>query len=135
MRKIVCLLGISTLLSCASWEPPPDGAQLAGPFPEQYKERLFEQLDERLFDSESARFKWGSPPALMWGWQNPGGIGRRYYGWGVCFKVNAKNRFGAYVGYTPFFALLTPELTLVDEAPEDFRPVRGCSWSTPMAAR
>ena len=136
MRIFVSVLGACVLLGCISWEPPPDAARLAGPRPDNYKERIVEQLDEVLFDSESARFKWGQPPVRMWGWENPTGIGHRYYGWGVCFKVNAKNRMGGYVGYKQYFAMFTAAETLVDHASHDsWRPVRGCSWSTATAAR
>ena len=48
---------------------------------------LLEKVRNRLFDAQSARFR-----NLV---LDPNG--------GICGEVNAKNRYGAYVGFDPFF--------------------------------
>src|SRR5205085_7425397 len=116
--------------SIVTWDPPPNGAALAGPYPTNYKQRIAAQLEDVLFDIDSAKFKWGPPPALMWGWVNSGIVGRRDYGWGVCLRINAKNRFGAYVGYTPYFALFAGDDLVVGAASDSWRPRQGCYWMT-----
>ena len=130
MSRALCLGLLLVVAGCATWEVPPNASQIAGPYPGDFKKRVYESIEEVLFDAETARFKWIGKPQQMWGWKNPTGIGRRFYGWGVCFKVNAKNRMGGYVGYKPYFALLQPEQTLVGRSPDDLRPVNGCAWNS-----
>src|SRR5205814_3680292 len=73
--------------------PPPDASQ-CGPYPEHYKEVVWSWMQGVLVDADSAKIEWqGNPrPADL------GNSGEHLYGWLVEFRVNSRNRFGAYTG-------------------------------------
>src|SRR2546430_7819353 len=83
---------------CVVWnlsaQPRPANTKLYGPYPTNYKEIVMKWLETQLIDAESARIEWnGEPkPANLGTQDNP------LYGHLVNFKVNARNRFGAYTG-------------------------------------
>jgi hypothetical protein len=83
----------------------PTAQQLAaadpGPYPENYGHLIREAFKPLLFDPFSAQYEFGTPEK---GWTNRGGQIR--YGWYFPGQVNAKNRFGGYVGYKPFGAVI-----------------------------
>jgi hypothetical protein len=65
-----------------------------GPYPTNYKEIVMKWLNTQLIDAASARIQWdGDPKPADLGTQN-----EHLYGYVVYFKVNARNRFGAYTG-------------------------------------
>ena len=75
-------------------QPSPADAALYGPYPANYKEIIMKWLDDQLLDSGSARIEWNGDPKPADLGQN----GQHLYGYLVKFKVNARNRFGAYTG-------------------------------------
>lgn len=94
MRIIVTVIALALLSGCAS-NMPVFEEQDFGTLPSDYKEQIREEFDStvELFDPYSAHFTYGAP--------------RRYrcrasYGWAVVLKVNAKNRYGAYIGNTNY---------------------------------
>jgi hypothetical protein len=98
------------LASCATAKLAPNlGEADYGPAPVKYRETIMAAFYERLFDPESARYRFSDPvrgyvrkaPAAG------GGIAR--VGWIVGVGVNGKNRFGAYVGEQLYRVLIRDE--------------------------
>src|SRR5437660_8852465 len=91
---------------CAVWnlsaEPQPANTELYGPYPTNYKEIVMKWLNDQLIDAESARIEWGGDPKPV----DLGKNGQHLYGYLVQFKVNARNRFGAYTGMQQHGALI-----------------------------
>lgn len=91
---------------------PPSAEELAnanfGSVPGDYQNRIKSEMELSLFDSESARYKFGLPfkaRTCMGGcWQ---------FGHGVFFSVNSKNRYGGYVGYEGYSAFFKPDGTMI----------------------
>ena len=105
MKKLVSLVCLSFMGMCAignlGAETPTDNERY-GSYPTNYKEVVMKWLDTQLIDSGSARIEWaGDPkPATLGTKDNP------LYGYLVNFKVNARNRFGAYTGMQSHGALI-----------------------------
>jgi len=59
-------------------------------------------LETQLLDASSARIDWQGDPQPA----DLGKNGEHVYGWLVNFKVNARNRFGAYTGKQQHGALI-----------------------------
>ena len=81
-----------------------EGADVAryGPYPANYKEIVQKWLQTQLIDADSAQIQWNGDP-------KPADLGREgehLYGYLVNFKVNARNRFGAYTGWQSHGALI-----------------------------
>jgi hypothetical protein len=72
----------------------PADAALYGLYPANYKEIVMEWLNQQLLDAASARVDWQGDPKPA----DLGKNGEHLYGYLVSFKVNARNRFGAYTG-------------------------------------
>lgn len=92
------------LAACAThFEKPADGANYGRP-PDDYMAQIAAHLENELFDPFSAVFEYSEP---LRAYANKGlAYGGKIdcYGWVVDFKVNAKNRLGAYVGWTYYTA-------------------------------
>lgn len=93
------------LLSCAASQPP--DMSKVGPFPTlgDPEPQIREAMDGILRDPYSAQYRRiGGPVAgrvqapLIAG-------GKVEDGWGYCYGVNAKNGFGGYTGYQPYYFL------------------------------
>ena len=101
-------IAIFGLLSCvvAAAPPPanptPADPKLCGPLPKYYKEIIYNWMKDALVDAESAKIEWGEQPKPV----DIGMNGQHFYGWLVEFKVNARNRFGAYTGKQSHAALI-----------------------------
>src|SRR5437868_13920578 len=96
-----CILLISTIAQVMAENPSPDPS-LCGPYPGNYKEIVIKWLDTQLIDAASARIEWNGDP-------KPADLGTKeehLYGYLVNFKVNARNRFGAYTGMQSHGALI-----------------------------
>lgn len=106
---LTALLGISFALlsACATTSGGPAGEPLtladAGPAPRDALAAAKTALRDVLKDPESARVELirpARPIVLARSMFSEGGAG-----WEICVSVNAKNSFGAYVGYKPYFIL------------------------------
>jgi len=106
MKKLVSLVCVSFMGLCALGslcaETPSADTQLCGPYPTNYKEIVTKWLDTQLIDSASARIEWNGDPKPA----NLGTKDKPLYGYLVNFKVNARNRFGAYTGMQSHGALI-----------------------------
>ena len=100
---LVCafLVGMSAVRDLNAETQPAD-ADRYGPYPNNYKEIVMKWLDTQLIDAASARIEWNGAP-------KPADLGTKdehLYGYLVNFKVNARNRFGAYTGMQSHGALI-----------------------------
>ena len=107
MKKLVSLVCVSFMGICAvgdlcSQTPQPTDAERYGPYPTNYKEIVVKWLDTQLIDSGSAHIEWNGDPKPT----NLGTKDKPLYGYLVNFKVNARNRFGAYTGMQSHGALI-----------------------------
>jgi len=112
-------LKISSLAACAALF-----ASCAGtitqpqPYPKNYQAKIKEYMDMSLFDGSTARYRFPKVPQLT-----PSLLGGKQYS--VPFSVNAKNRYGAYVGFKPYRAdFLNGEVQRANESPFDLINLR-----------
>ncbi len=68
--------------------------QKFGVYPIAYQELITRWLAEQLIDSASAKIEWPSEPKRV----VIKGRNNTFSGWRVDFKINSRNRFGAYTG-------------------------------------
>lgn len=105
MRTLALFLficGMNASLKLSAETPPPADAALCGPYPNNYQEIVTKWLETQLVDAASARIEWEGDPKPV----DLGKKGEHLYGWLVNFKVNARNRFGAYTGRQKHGALI-----------------------------
>jgi hypothetical protein len=101
LALLLSILLISTATHWAAENPAPD-ASLCGPYPKNYQEIVMNWLNTQLLDAATARIEWQGDPKPA----DLGTDGQHLYGWLVNFKVNARNRFGAYTGKQQHGALI-----------------------------
>jgi hypothetical protein len=73
-----------------------------GQYPANYKEIVTKWLGTKLLDPASAEIEWEGDPQPA----DLGTKGQHLYGYLVKFKVNSRNRFGAYTGKQAHGALI-----------------------------
>ena len=95
------LTGLLALAIFAADAPAVDPA-LCGPYPKNYKEVIWNWMQGVLLDADSAKIEWQGDPKPA----DLGKDGQHLYGWLVEFKVNSRNRFGAYTGKQTHGALI-----------------------------
>ena len=94
-------MGMCTVSSLYAETPAAD-TERYGQYPTNYKEIVMKWLDTQLLDAGSAHIEWSGDP-------KPASLGTKdkpLYGYLVNFKVNARNRFGAYTGMQSHGALI-----------------------------
>lgn len=113
MKKSILLVIFYALIlaGCALAVKDPTSTELEaadyGIAPENPQEQALAYLKDTLFDPISAQVEWQSECAKGW-WQVydiPGNLfsmSKRYFGWKLSAKVNAKNRMGGYVGFKTY---------------------------------
>ena len=91
---LICVLALGMICAGSlNAQTPPDAARY-GPYPTNYKEIVMQWLNKQLIDPDSARIEWNGEPKPS----DVGKGGEAVSGYLVNFKVNARNRFGAYTG-------------------------------------
>jgi hypothetical protein len=92
---LVCtlLVGLCAVRTLGAETKPAD-TERYGLYPTDYKEIVTKWLETQLIDAESAHLEWNGEPKPA----NLGTEDKPLYGYLVNFKVNARNRFGAYTG-------------------------------------
>ncbi len=112
MRKVVAVVASAMLSACTTASVSPDKEALCGPRPTEEQARSAVQAYvERvgLKDPNSAQVRDIRVEGRMsWynGLLNGGGYS---YGLQIAFELNAKNSFGAYVGFRTRHILRTPD--------------------------
>jgi hypothetical protein len=103
-RRALCFLLLATLAQAQVSTPTVDPS-LCGPFPKLYKEIIWNWLQGVLLDASSAKIDWEGDPKPA----DLGTNGQHLYGWRVDFKINSRNRFGAYTGKQSHGVLIRDE--------------------------
>lgn len=105
-KNLRALLLVLTAVACAPVQPPTQQElQNAdpGPYPNNYESIVRDFAASLLFDPSSAQFSnWRGPSP---GWVAAPLRGRAI-GYRVCVDINSKNRFGGYVGSSPFIFVI-----------------------------
>lgn len=101
MRRL--LVGFAFLwmaVSAGAKQPIVPSPLLAGPLPTDYKAKIKAWLDDTLKDPMSAQVEEVRGPRVGAHLHNRDFGGAKYGqpAWWVCYKVNAKNSYGAYTG-------------------------------------
>jgi hypothetical protein len=106
MKRPVLLVCAVLMGTCAaanlSAETQSADKERYGPYPTNYKEIVLKWLSTQLIDPDSARIEWTEEPKPA----DVGKNGDHLYGYLVHFKVDARNRFGAYTGKQTHGALI-----------------------------
>lgn len=102
LLQLIILISLPILMLSCAIRPTPDQIASAdyGSYPSDYEEIIKNYYGKSLFDPYSAVFTFSQPQKAWNGW------GGTKFGWAVCGSLNAKNRFGGYVGATPFYVLI-----------------------------
>jgi hypothetical protein len=95
------VLALTCLLALSAWAQNVDPT-LCGAFPKNYKEIIWNWMQGRLVDADSAKIEWQGDPTPA----DLGKNGEHLYGWLVEFRVNSRNRFGQYTGKQSHGALI-----------------------------
>lgn len=98
---VVAFAAIMMPVVVVAENPPPDPS-LCGPYPKNYKEIVWNWMQNVLVDADSAKIDWEGDPKPA----DLGKNGQHLYGWLVKFRVNSRNRFGAYTGKQSHAALI-----------------------------
>jgi len=99
---LVSFLRMNAAVGSPAQTPSPVDLARYGPYPSNYKEIVMKWLETQLVDAGSARIEWEGDPKPA----DLGTKGEHLYGWLVNFKINARNRFGAYTGKQQHGALI-----------------------------
>lgn len=103
LPSILVALSIFLFTGCAK---PPTPQQIAtanyGSFPSSYQEIIKTFMHDGLFDPYSAMYEKWSGPSKGYFYS----VGGQWFGYRVCVNINAKNKFGAYVGASRHYFLL-----------------------------
>ena len=99
---IVAFAAIMLAPLVAMAENPPPNPSLCGPYPKNYKEIVWNWMQNVLVDADSAKIDWEGDPKPA----DLGKNGQHLCGWLVNFKVNSRNRFGTYTGKQSHSALI-----------------------------
>lgn len=101
LGSAIFILVLAVSANLVAQNEPVDVARY-GPYPANYKEIVTNWLATRLLDPASAQIEWeGDPKPADLGSQS-----QHLYGYMVKFKVNSRNRFGAYTGKQEHGALI-----------------------------
>lgn len=116
--RIILLIVIVALNACARM---PSRTELEGGSfgPKPTEKQVMDHLSEILIDAESARYK---EILISRGWINRAGVmggSVVRYGWCADARVNAKNRYGGYTGYSTF-KLFFADNSVNDRTPDKF---------------
>jgi len=104
----ICILGIGLLGFLEGCATAPTPEQLAnadyGTYPANYEEIVKSYFSPKLFDPYSAQYRFIQTPYQ--GWLSSSKFSRGTFGYIVKVGVNAKNRFGGYVGEKVYTILI-----------------------------
>jgi hypothetical protein len=122
MKKVLSgiLLSLFVLGGCAGMfvkPAPPDEAAImdCGPFPYDYQEKIMTDMNRKLIDPYSAQYGFNEPQKARY---------KGDCGWYVLMSVNAKNRFGGYVGAE------THQFIIYKGTLEEINIVQSAAWAS-----
>jgi hypothetical protein len=118
MKKvIVFLLLLLILTGCVTAPTQEEISKMDfGAPPQNYETTIKKYFDSTLFDPYSAHYDFQSPQQYYYK-QSPLAGGGLYAGYRVCVGVNAKNRYGGYVGEKMYAFIIKDEriIKVLDE--------------------
>lgn len=132
-----CIIGTLVVLVAGCASMPPTAEELAraeygSPISQQEAEaKASAFLKQHLKDPDSAKIEWGT---VQKGWMREAPIhgGQLRFGYILTANINAKNSFGAYIGYKPYqFIFLNGSVVSVYAQQE----LRGSYGSTPYMGK
>lgn len=98
LAGFLILIMIFTMAGCALMIKYPTQQQIEtadyGAYPENYQSIATTYISNYLLDPESAKYSGWSLPQKSW----YADLNQAYFGYKVCFYINAKNRMGGYNG-------------------------------------
>ena len=105
MRSVALLLLLATCSFAWAQQPSPANPDVAkyDDYPKDYMTIVKDWLGDQLIDPASAIVEFTSVPKPT---DLPTRDGQHLFGYLVEFKVNSRNRFGAYTGYQKHGALI-----------------------------
>ncbi len=117
MRRHLRLIGTLFVFlffsACGLVEPKPTDIQAAyfgsRPSREEAVALVKAHMSKKLFDPYSAVYECDEPRKA---WANL--LGKLYYGYAITCNINAKNRFGAYVGSEPNNFMINTGAVILD---------------------
>jgi hypothetical protein len=120
-RLVFRCLPLVFFLSACHARPTPQQIYSAdyGSYPRDYESIIRTHYSTYLFDPYTAVYTFRSPTQA---WRSS--FSNIQYGWVVCGTINAKNRFGGYVGAKPFYVFIRNGAILVNF--EEFMAAEGC---------
>ena len=108
MKRIIILIQVFALVACTIYPTDRNGRKLTledvGPPPADVAEAVRNALRYQLKDFDSAKIEIPVSPRPVVFAKAPG-LNNGGAGWEICPMVNAKNSYGAYVGFSPAFIL------------------------------
>jgi hypothetical protein len=102
VASAICILILTIAAGHLGAQSEPVDVSRYGPYPTNYKEIITKWLSSRLLDPASAQIEWEGDPKPA----DLGSSGQHLYGYVIRFKVNSRNRFGAYTGKQGHGALI-----------------------------
>ena len=106
MKKRIIISLICLVFSSCAVIPTQEEMSKAyyGPYPTNYKFLIKDYMELILFDNQSAVYRFGIPyKGYAQGWM---GHPEAEFGWVIETLINAKNRFGGYVGFNKFYFVI-----------------------------
>lgn len=102
MKTLLAIIALTAAAPAMAKDPVPPPAPSPEPDYAKVRATVEGTLKQNLFDPSSAQIVYTS--GFQWGYAKPL-IGKRTWGWIACGTLNAKNRFGGYVGATGFWVM------------------------------
>jgi hypothetical protein len=102
VASAICILVLTMEAAHLRAQSEPVEVSRYGPYPTNYKEIVTKWLATQLLDPSSAKIDWEGDPKPA----DLGSSGQHLYGYLVKFKINSRNRFGAYTGKQDHGALI-----------------------------
>ena len=102
VASAICILVLAVDAGHWGAQSEPVDISRYGPYPTNYKEIVTKWLATQLLDPASAKIDWEGDPRPV----DLGTNGQHLYGYVIKFKVNSRNRFGAYTGKQEHGALI-----------------------------
>lgn len=114
LKVLLSLVAMSfVMVSCGTPAPAPqlkDYTFTKAPNVNSYKAIIKNETGKELKDAQSAQYKFGTP---FKGYMRDRNNKMIWTGWAIPYEVNAKNSYGAYVGYTSFRAAIMSRTEVV----------------------
>jgi len=102
--KACAIISLILFLSSCATKPTPQQLSNAdyGSYPADYENTVKAYLNLVLKDPHSAKYKKLAGPEKSWVRY----FGPAYFGYAICYMINAKNSYGGYIGATTHYFMI-----------------------------